>query len=315
MSQSSASPFHLLAPPYTELLPLGEDENFPRSPRTLRGVALVWRMASGHRPGHLARAAGRPGGLPLIAILPPSDRVVQLHDRVLEVLEEARPLAVLPHHPREEVWELRSLLRKEPEKPGGEFLDFLHWRGLALDQETRRIVSRTMELSAELRTLGALARGVYLSRRALGRRFQQRGLPVPSHWLQFCRLLRVLYQLQNTQRPLSAIARSLGYPDGFTLSNQMERRVGVRPSVVRERLGWEWFAEAWLRKEWEDGGLTRPLRGYDLRSPGRRCREIDGIPGNPHAAVSQQLAPLSRGEDGADRTSGPSEAERSGAAA
>jgi AraC-like DNA-binding protein len=315
MSQTRTSPFQLLAPPYTELLPLGEDEDFPRSPRTLRGVALVWRMASGHRPGHLVRASGRPGGLALIAILPPSERVIQLHDRVLEVLEEARPLAVLPHHPMEEVGELRALLRKEPENPGSEFLDFLKWRGLAMDQETRRIVSRTMELSGELRTLGALARGVYLSRRALGRRFQQRGLPVPSHWLQFCRLLRVLYQLQNTQRPLSTIARSLGYPDGFTLSNQMERRVGVRPSVVRERLGWEWFAEAWLRKEWEDGGLTRPLRGYDLASAERERRGIDVNRGNPHVAVSEQSAGFSNGEDHDDRTSGTSEAERSGAAA
>ena len=312
MLHPSPSPFYLFAPPYTELLPLGADESLAASPRTFRGVALLWRMASGHRPGHLAQASGRPGGLPLIAIRPPAERVVHLHDRVRAVLEEARPLAVLPHHTRSEVGELRALLRREPDQPAGEFLDFLLWRGLELDQETRRIVSRTLELSGELRTLGALARGVYLSRRALGRRFQQRGLPVPSHWLQFCRLLRVLHQLQNTQHPLSAIARSLGYPDGFTLSNQMERLVGVRPSLVRERLGWEWFAEAWLRKEWEKGGLSRPLRGYGSCQASESGGDGKGSLVGRHISAIARSHLLSEGDPRADLTG---EAEQSGAAA
>lgn len=271
---------------------------------------MIWTMSSGHRPRHLARVAGRPGGLALVAILPPAARVAELHDRVLEVVEEARPVAILPHHPRKEVGELKQLLRREPDCLEGEFLDFLRWRGLNLDQETRRIVSRTMELSGELRTLGALARGVYLSRRALGRRFQQRGLPVPSHWLQFCRLLRVLFRLQNTPRPLAQVARSLGYPDGFTLSNQMERLVGVRPSLVRERLGWEWFVEAWLRREWEEGGLEIPLRGYP------RGRDAVGSRGgDPHAVASREASASEGDERDAELGGDESEAERSGAAA
>jgi len=261
LSQSASSPFQLFAPPYRELLSVSEEEAFPQSHRTLRGVALIWRMSRGARPRHLARVAGRPGGLSLIAILPPADQLVQLHDRVLEVLEEARPVALLPFHPQGEITELERLLRREPEHPVGEFLDFLRWRGLTLDRETRRIVARTLALSGEVRTLSQLARSVYLSRRALGRRFQQRGLPVPSHWLHFFRLLRVLHRLQTRDEPMAEIARSLGYPDPFTLSNQMERLVGVRPSLARERLGWEWFAESWLQMEREQGALLQPLRG------------------------------------------------------
>jgi hypothetical protein len=60
---------------------------------------------------------------------------------------------------------------------------------------------------------------------------------------------------------LHQVARSLGYPDGFTLSNQMSRLVGLRPSIARERLGWEWVVEAWLAREAARGGLTAEIPG------------------------------------------------------
>ena len=155
-------------------------------------------------------------------------------------------------------------MRREPAGLAGEFIDLLRWRGVQLDLETRRIVRRIVDLSASLQTLSSLARSVYLSRRALGRRFHQRGLPVPSHWLQFCRILRVAIRVQNSDESIHQIARSLGYPDGFTLSNQTERLLGVRPSVIRTRLGWEWVVEAWLQRESETRGLRLPLRGLHL---------------------------------------------------
>lgn len=141
-------------------------------------------------------------------------------------------------------------------------------------------------MSVTTQTLSALAKGIYLSRRALGRRFQQRGLPVPSHWLQFCRILRVAIRVQNTEESLHTIARALGYPDGFTLSNQAERLIGVRPSLMRQRLGWEWVAEAWLERETLSGGLHVTLRGrHQLRTrPAHRVRSdaltverVDGL--------------------------------------
>jgi AraC-like DNA-binding protein len=283
MPSSRPSPLQLLAPPYTELIPYAAEEGFPPSPQSLRGIALVWNLARGRRRDHLRRVSGRPGGLALLVILPPAERLDEVHDHVLEVVEEARPVGVLPFHPRTEVEELRALLRREPDRPSSELIDFLRWRGLVMDPETRRIVSRTMDLSGEIRTLGALARGVYLSRRALGRRFRQRGLPVPSHWLQFCRLLRVVFRLQNSTRPLAEVARGLGYPDGFTLSNQMERLVGVRPSLARSRLGWEWFVEAWLQRERQVGNLSLPLRGNNPERP-----EVSNAEVRPRATPTVQ---------------------------
>jgi AraC-like DNA-binding protein len=101
----------------------------------------------------------------------------------------------------------------------------------------------------------------------MGRRLQNRGLPVPSHWLQLGRLLRVASRLQNSQATISSVAFEHGYPDGFSLSNQMERLIGHRPSDVREWLGWEWLVESWLQREAARGGL-RPSASPAVRQAG-----------------------------------------------
>lgn len=138
-------------------------------------------------------------------------------------------------------------------------MDYITWRGVDVDQETRRLIRKTVELSSELKTVSALARSLYMSRRALGRRFLKRGLPVPSHWLHFSRILRASLELQNTDRNLFQVACSFGYPDGFSLSNQMKRLADIRPSETRKCLGWEWIVEAWLRREAATEGLRIPL--------------------------------------------------------
>jgi AraC-like DNA-binding protein len=280
-ARANLTPFSLLVPPYREFLPIAENEDFPAHPRVFRGAALVWNLSAGARPQHLERAAGRPGGLPLMILLPPASRIVRFQARMLELVEEARPCGILPHHPEPGADELRCILRQGPLSFGGDTLDYLWWRGLRMDQDTRRLVARIAELSGELRTLAAVARSVYLSRRALGRRFRDRGLPPPSRWLQFFRILRASQLLQSTDRSLSSIAHALGYPEGFTLSNQMERMVGARPSVIRERLGWEWILETWLRFEWERGGLQHDLRGFPTEGPPDRDPD-------PHARASRQ---------------------------
>ena len=96
----------------------------------------------------------------------------------------------------------------------------------------------------------------------------KRGLPVPSHWLQLSRMLRLAFRLQNSDATVFSIAYESGYPDGFSVSNQMHRLIGYRPSQVREFLGWEWILEAWLRKEAESGGLgPGPARQISSATP------------------------------------------------
>ena len=66
-----------------------------------------------------------------------------------------------------------------------------------------------------------------------------------------------------------SVAFEMGYSDGFTLSNQMERLTGVRPRQARELLGWEWAVEAWLQNEARDGGLSMTLH-RKFRVPPKR---------------------------------------------
>ena len=259
MPSHADSPFMLFPPPYGSFLPIVPEEGFPRRSRILRGAALIWTLRRGQGRRILEWIAQRPPGLALVVVLPPGDELESVEGRVLEVAETARPQSVLPHHPGLTPEEMVALLRRAPPDLATEFVDYLIWREMPLDQDTRRIIRRIVELGSELTTLKAVCRGLYLSRRALGRRFRRRGLPVPSHWLQFSRLLRAASLLQSKRSALFNVACSLGYPDGFTLSNQMERMVGVRPTVARERLGLDWFIESWLEVEWQNGGLRVPL--------------------------------------------------------
>ena len=139
--------------------------------------------------------------------------------------------------------------------------DYLQWRGINVDIEVRRLIRKTIDLSSELRSVTALARSLYLSRRALGRRFLTNGLPVPSHWLHFGRVLRASLSLQSSGMTLAEAASRFGYPDGFALSNQMQRLVGVRPSDARRYLGWDWLVEAWIHTEAASGGFSSHMWG------------------------------------------------------
>jgi AraC-like DNA-binding protein len=164
-------------------------------------------------------------------------------------------------------------------------LDYLSWRGIVLDADTRHIVRRTLELSSELRTVSALSRSLYLSRRALGRRFLDRGIPVPSHWLHFGRVLRACMLLQGLTSNLFDVACETGYPDGFALSNQMNRLLGIRPSVAKDHLGWEWLLEAWLRREAATGGFAPEYVKQIIPSPFERAA---GGPGERQGTTSRR---------------------------
>lgn len=246
--------FHLFRPPYRRTEPLEDPLAQLRDLREWRGAALFWRMTAPLDPVEVEQAQGRPPGLPLVVVLPRADRI-ERPDAVLRVVELCRPQTVLPHHDPAEAGDLRSILARPPEDLPSEVTEYLAWRGVSVDTETRRLIRRTIELSAGLTTVQGLARSLYLSRRALGRRFMSRGLPVPSHWLQAGRILRAVIRLQNSDETLLVVASSLGYPDGFALSNQMKRLTGLRPSDARRFLGWEWLLESWLRREARAGSL------------------------------------------------------------
>ena len=242
----------LLGPPYRHLKAVNLAD--PAQPRE-GGWVMTWNLGSERWRDGEQVVANRFAGLALVIILPDgNDRLSVL--RILRLIERTRPQVVLPHHEVPSPREIAGVIRRPPASLASSVTDYLEWRGIPLDPGTRNIVRRTLELSDRIRTITALARNLYMSRRALGRRLLSHDLPVPSHWLQIARILRVTIKLQNSDASLFSIATSLGYPDGFSLSNQMKRLCGIRPLEARQRLGWEWLFETWLAREADRGTLA-----------------------------------------------------------
>lgn len=268
---TSAPPLSILTYPYRRLRIVAGDRQRHRGILRRPGSALIWDFASSVRKEDHEFVRNRPGGAALILILPPAERL-KPSGKILGLIEAVHPNGILPHHEVPHVDDLAQVLRWPPSDLGADITEYLAWRGIRVSRETRRLVRRTVELSADLRSITALSRGLYMSRRALGRRFEAEGLPVPSHWLHFSRLLRVTLRLQNSEDTVTAAGFRFGYSDGFSLSNQMHRLTGFRPSDARTYLGWEWLLEAWLRREAERGGLRPeepplPALNEDIPSP------------------------------------------------
>jgi AraC-like DNA-binding protein len=252
-----------LVHPYARLEPVRGGRDRLKQVARRPGSALVWRADATVREEVVRLVRERPGGLALIVILPPAT-VLEGAPELLQAVLQTRPHGILPHHGEPTTQDLAEVLRRPPADLGAEVTDYLAWRGLVVDRDTRNVLRRIVDLSDRTRTVTELSRAMYLSRRALGRRLANRGLPVPSHWLQMARVLRLVNRLQNSDANIFSIAYEFGYPDGFSVSNQMHRLVGFRPSVAREHLGWEWVLEAWLRREANDGGLVPRSAPRDL---------------------------------------------------
>jgi len=270
----------LLSHPYVELRPVTGGKRQLREDGRQAGSALVWHLAHGLHQQDAEIVRSRPGGLPLIVILPEASSF-PTDPSFLRLLESVRPMGILPFHGNPHPDELVAVLRQPPQDLAAEVTDYLVWRVIPLDRETARLVRKTLALSAELRSISALSRSLYLSRRALGRRFLGRGLPVPSHWLHFGRVMRVAIRLQNSNESVLSIGYDLGYPDGFSVSNQMLRLTGFRPVEARELLGWEWLLEAWLRHEANTGGLAPDLTQEFLADPAPRQVRIQAAIAHP----------------------------------
>ena len=252
-------PLSLFTPPYNRLDPIRWDDRRLAQP-TGPGTGLVWQLGQGSWSQVFKVVRRRPPGMALVVVLPATVDL-DSEPQLLRVVEACRPHSILPFHREPHIDDLTALLRREPEDLSIEIMDYLQWRGINVDIEVRRLIRRTIDLSAEIRSISALARSLYVSRRALGRRFLTNGLPVPSHWLHFGRVLRAALRLQSSGATLAEAASRFGYPDGFALSNQMQRLMDVRPTDARRYLGWDWLVEAWIHTEAVSGGFSRNLWG------------------------------------------------------
>ncbi len=289
-------------PPYRRLEVLDHPQQIPRSPSPNRGSALLWNLKLGELVSGIRSVRIRPPGVALFIILPPTS---DLEDKevLLQLMASCRPHSVLPHVKEIDTDELISVLRRFPTQFDVEVTDYLVWRGIDVDLDTRRLLRKTLDLSGELRTVSGLARALYMSRRALGRRFMTGGLPVPSHWLHFGRILRGSIRLQDPRANLFRIGSDLGYPDGFAFSNQMKRLTGLRPSLMKKCFGWEWIVESWLFREAKEGNLSPSLRLtlFPTRMPGMAERR-SGIAARSKDASDQSAEETGRSVEGTGRS-------------
>lgn len=247
------SPYELsfFAPPYFELI---EATHLIQGDTPPRGVFLLWDLKHCTDFASVAeRVTHRPHGMALIVVLPPGHLMGRFAD-VLDGLVDLHPCAVLPASLNSSE-RLRQLLRNLPQRPARDFAEYVRRRGLLCDDRSRAEVEQLFVEARVVHSVNGLARRFGSSRRTLGRHFEGAGLPEPSRWLQFARLLYVSLHLQRNRCSVGRAAAELGYPDPFTMSNQMKRLIGLRPSEIKARFGWTWIVECWVREEVRRGGF------------------------------------------------------------
>lgn len=263
----------LFQSPYAQLEPIGARWRPTRSPE--RGMFLIWKnMKTPPESGTIAYLSERDDSVDLVVVLPPPEDYSGVKT-IMGVLSRVRPSYVLPNS-IDSIRRIRQLVRQPPASLPNQVILHLSERGLITDERTYDELLQLFREAETVRTITALAKRMATSRRTLGRHFAAAGIPSPSHWLQFARLLGVLVRLQRTDLPLARAAVNLGYPDPFTCSNQMKRLVGIRPSEAKRCFGWKWFVECWVKQEALRGGFDVPryyeaLARYlpdDKQSPG-----------------------------------------------
>ncbi|HEU4636938.1 MAG TPA: helix-turn-helix domain-containing protein [Edaphobacter sp.] len=264
MSSSPTLPLHapsLLLPPYDKAVAFGPRQRTDDWP--LPGAALVWSVGRASSPQDFEVVRRRLPGLPLFLVLPPPEELEEVRP-ILSRLSELRPRAVLPAGPLITPDIIRALLTRTRRPIASELVEYLHRRSL-LPSRIRTEVASMFESASHIRSITQLCRRLYTSRRTLGRHFEEQQVPAPSHWLQMARLLHVAVRLQRDKLPVFRAAIQGGYPDGFTMSNQMKRLLGWRPTEVRDAAGWEWLVESWIRCEVARGGFSRERYGAALQ--------------------------------------------------
>lgn len=255
LAPASPTRLALFAPPYDQFVPLDLDWRSDELPP--RGLAILWWLVDGHeQQNQFEWLAHRPYGVPLFVVLPPATELARAMP-LLRFVNALLPRAVLPTGSIVAPRYIKQILSMPPRNLAHSVGAYLDHRGLLRTPEIRNEVEQIFRLVPSVTSISALARRMCTSRRTLGRHFAAAGLPVPSHWLQFARLLYASIHLQAERATVFRIAARVGYPDGFTMSNQMKRLIGRRPTEVRESLGWEWVVESWIRHEVIAGGIDR----------------------------------------------------------
>jgi AraC-like DNA-binding protein len=104
--------------------------------------------------------------------------------------------------------------------------------------------------------LERLARNAGLTQRGLRARCARARRFPPVQWRRGTRLVGHAVALQRHGGvPFTRLASEFGYTDLPSMDRAFRHHLGVTPSFVRERLGWQWLVWKWLTKQRELAGF------------------------------------------------------------
>ena len=232
-----------LRPPYNSFEIVHQQ---PQQIEVLPGTAVVWFVSNCSSSDlEMEWVLDRPRGVCCAVVLPAPNEIGSVAG-TLQRIHELHPNVVLPGGVLATPKNIRLALAGIPPQFPRTITSYLWRHKLVTNQRVRADIARIFELAPRVGSVNRLCHDLYMSRRTLGRHFEACSLPVPSHWLQFARLLHVVLRSQAERLAIFKIALSMGYPDGFTLSNQLKRMTGFRPSEIRNYVGFEWLVDRWL---------------------------------------------------------------------
>lgn len=250
MARGLPLPIYVVRPPYERFVPLPSIAALERSdlsPGSVLAIGVAaperdWLRLQGVTPQLRSRFPGaalilRVPRTPDAASVHLARRAGELHIRA--VLLESEPIELT----------LRRILTRPVELPS-EVLEWLTVRGTTLTPELGEVVHEIFASTTNRRRMRELVPTARRSERTIRGWFRARNLPVPTHWFAAARGVRAALAMQaDIGDPLFHIALQHGYTDHSSLSRQLVRLFGLRPSAIRRALGWEWLLDRWLIRE------------------------------------------------------------------
>jgi transcriptional regulator GlxA family with amidase domain len=121
-------------------------------------------------------------------------------------------------------------------RPGGQSQFSAQLAGqLASRQGLRELQAWIADHLDEDLSVPALARRAYMSERNFGRAFRRETGLTPAAYVEALRVERARTALQETVAPTETIARLCGFGSAEVMRRAFQRRLGVPPTVYRER--------------------------------------------------------------------------------
>jgi AraC-like DNA-binding protein len=110
--------------------------------------------------------------------------------------------------------------------------------GAQLPTSLRGFARRVMEFPSHYDDLQPIARACGVTRGALKARFRRRGLPSPSVYLRWFRMMAVSYALSDRTATVAQVASRMGFTSDGNLCRAMRSLTRQTPTEVRTVYGW-----------------------------------------------------------------------------